>query len=76
MGYPSSLIGEIWFDLWDKSLSGIILLPLPMRFGLICRIWAFQIVHAIGPWGERIGLSSWAGARAPGVYRACLFLGI
>ena len=44
-----------------------------MRFGLICRTRAFQIIHAIGSWGERIGLLSWAGARALGAYRACLF---
>ena len=76
MSYSTSLIGEIWFDLLDKSLLGIILLPLLMRFGLICKTWAFQIIHAIGSWGERIGLPSWAGARAPGAYRACLFLGL
>ena len=28
--YPISLIGEIWFDLEDKSLLGTILLPLLM----------------------------------------------
>ena len=28
--YPTSLSGEIWFDLEDKSLLGIILLPLLM----------------------------------------------
>ena len=28
--YPTSLIGEIWFDLENKSLLGIILLPLLM----------------------------------------------
>ena len=28
--YPTSLIGEIWFDLEDKSLLRIILLPLLM----------------------------------------------
>ena len=33
--YPTSLIGEIWFDLQDKQLLGIILLPLLVRFGLI-----------------------------------------
>ena len=38
--YPTSLIGEIWFDLQDKQLFGIILLPLLVRFGLIYRIWA------------------------------------
>ena len=26
--YPTSLIGEIWFDLQDKRFLGIILLPL------------------------------------------------
>ena len=28
--YPTSLISEIWFDLEDKLLLGIILLPLVM----------------------------------------------
>ena len=28
--YPTSLIGEIWFDLEDKSLLGIMLHPLLM----------------------------------------------
>ena len=36
--YPISLIDEIWFDLLDKQLLRIILLPLLMRFGLIYRI--------------------------------------
>ena len=54
--YPTSLISEIQFDLQDKLLLGIILLPLLVRFSLIYRTWAFQIVHAIGPWGERTGL--------------------
>ena len=36
--YPTFLIGEIWFDLQDKQLLGIILLPLLVRFGWICRI--------------------------------------
>ena len=47
--YPTSLIGEIFFDLQNKQLLGIILLPLMMRFGLIYRMWAFQAVRAIGP---------------------------
>ena len=38
-----------------------------MRFNLIYRTWAFQIVHAIGPWGERTGLPFWAGTRDSGV---------
>ena len=54
--YPTSLISKIQFDLQDKLLLGIILLPLLVRFSLIYRTWAFQIVHAIGPWGERTGL--------------------
>ena len=33
--YPTSRIGEIWFDLQDKQLLGIILLPLLVRFCLI-----------------------------------------
>ena len=45
---------------------GIILLPLLMRFGLIYRIWAFQIFHVVGPWGERTEFSFWACARGSG----------
>ena len=33
--YPTSLIGEIWFDLQNKQLLGIILLPLLVRFDLV-----------------------------------------
>ena len=33
--YPTSLIGEIWFDLQDRQLLEIILIPLLVRFGLI-----------------------------------------
>ena len=36
--YPTSLIDKIWFDLQDKQLLRIILLPLLVRFGLIYRI--------------------------------------
>ena len=39
--YPTSLIGEIWFDLQDKQLLGIILLPLFVRFCLIYRISSY-----------------------------------
>ena len=39
--YPTSLIGEIWFDLQDKQLLGIILLLLLVRFGLIYRISSY-----------------------------------
>ena len=38
--YPTSLIGDIWFDLQDNQLLGMILLPILVRFGLIYRIWA------------------------------------
>ena len=56
---------------------GIILLPLLMRFGLIYRIWAFQAVRAIGPWGERTGLPFWVDARGPGVSLSLpFFLGL
>ena len=54
--YPTSIIGEMRFDLWDKLLLGIILLPLLVRFSLIYRTWAFQIIPAVGPWGEQPGL--------------------
>ena len=39
--YPTSLICEIWFDLQDKQLLGIILLLLLVRFGLIYRIRSY-----------------------------------
>ena len=52
---------------------GIILHPLMIRFGLICRIWVFQAVRAIGPWDERTGLSFWAGAMGPSVSMRLLF---
>ena len=39
--YHTSLIGEILFDLQDKKLLGIILLPLLVRFGLIYRISSY-----------------------------------
>ena len=65
--YPTSLIDEIWLDLQDKRLLGIILLSLLARFSLICGMWAFPITHVIGLWGERTGLSLWAGARGLGV---------
>ena len=39
--YPTSFIGEIWFDLQDKQLLGNILLPLLVRFGLIYGISSY-----------------------------------
>ena len=65
--YPTSLIGEILFDLQDKQLLGIILLPLLARFSMICRMWVFLITHDISLWGERTELSFWAGSRGLGV---------
>ena len=46
--YPTSLIGEIWFDLQDKQLLRIILLPLLVRFRLIYRIWALVLGLYLG----------------------------
>ena len=45
----------------------IILIPLLMRFSLIYRTWAFQIVHAVGPWGEQTGLPFRADVKGSGV---------
>ena len=61
-------------DSQDKMLLGIILLPLLVRFSLICRMWAFLITHVIDLWGERTGLSFWAGARDLGVSLGLPFL--
>ena len=36
-------------------LLGIILLPLLARFSLICRMWAFQIIH-----DRPLGRADWA----------------
>ena len=55
-------------------LLGIILLPLLARFSLICRMWAFPIIHVIGLWGERTGLSFWAGAKGLDVSMDLSFL--
>ena len=55
-------------------LLGIILHPLLARFSLICRMWAFPIIHVIGLWGKRTGLSFWAGARGLGVSLGLLLL--
>ena len=55
-------------------LLRIILLPLLAIFSLICRIWAFQIIHVIGLWGERTELSFWAGDRGLSVSLGLPFL--
>ena len=49
--YPTSLIGEILFDLQNRQLLGLIVLPLLARFSMICRMWAFPITHDISLWG-------------------------
>ena len=46
--YSTFLIGEIWFDLQDKQLLRIILLPLLVRFGLIYRIRALVLGLYLG----------------------------
>ena len=65
--YLTFLIDKIWFDLQDKQLLRIILLSLLTRFSLICRMWAFPIIHIISLWGKWTGLSFWADARGLGV---------
>ena len=55
-------------------LLGIILLPLLARFSLFCRMWAFPITLVFGLWGERTGLSFWAGAKSLGVLLGLPFL--
>ena len=65
--YPTSLIGEIRFDLYNKLILGIILLPLLVRFSLIYRTWIFQIVHVVSPLSGQTGLPFWAGARGSGI---------
>ena len=48
MNYPTSLIGEIWFDLQNKQLLGDILLSLLVRFGLIYMIWVLVLGLYLG----------------------------
>ena len=48
--YPTSLIGEIWFDLQDKQLLRIILLPLLVIFGLIYRISSYWEISYFPYW--------------------------
>ena len=43
--YLSFLIDEIWLDLQDNILLGIILFSVLAKFNLIYRIWAFQIIQ-------------------------------
>ena len=55
MNYLIFLIGEIYLDLQDNILLGIILFPLSMEFVLICRLWAFSITH-----NRPLGRADWA----------------
>ena len=48
--YPTSLIGEIWFDLQDKQLLENILLSLMVRFGLIYRISSYWEISYFPYW--------------------------
>ena len=48
--YPTSLISEIWFELQDKQLLRIILLPLLVRFGLIYRISGYWELSYFSYW--------------------------
>ena len=52
--YPTSLIGEIWFDLQDKKLLGITLLPLFVRFGLIYRISSYWEISYFPYWCDLV----------------------
>ena len=45
MNYLIFLAGEIYLDLQDNRLLGIILFPLSKGFSLIYRMWAFSIIH-------------------------------
>ena len=45
VNYLTFLTGKIQLDLMDSILLGIILFPLSIGFGLICRTWAFLITH-------------------------------
>ena len=57
--YLTSLIDEIWFDLQNKQLLRIILLPLLVRFGLIYRINSYWKLSYFIYWRDlvRFGLS-------------------
>ena len=55
MNYLIFLIGEIYLDLQNNILLGIILFPLSMGFILICRMWAFLITHY-----RPLGRADWA----------------
>ena len=66
--YPTFLIDEIQFVLYDRMLLEIILLPLLMKFNLIYKTCTFQILQTVGPWSKQIGLSFWTSAKGSDVW--------
>ena len=55
VNYLTFLFGKIYFDLLDSISLGIILFPLSISLGLICRTWAFLITH-----NRPLGRADWA----------------
>ena len=55
MNYLTFLTGKIYLDLLENILLEIILFPLSIRFSLICRMWAFSIIH-----NRPLGRADWA----------------
>ena len=55
VNYLIFLVGEIELDLQENMLLEIILFPLSMGFGLICRMWAFSNTH-----NRPLGRADWA----------------
>ena len=53
--YPSSLICDSRFDLQDKLLLGIILLPLLVRFSLIYKTWTFILSMLLALGANELG---------------------
>ena len=50
--YLSFLIEEIWLDLQDNILLGVILFSVLAKHNLICKIWTFQFIQ-----GRPLGLA-------------------
>ena len=50
--YLSFLIEEIWLDLQDNILLGVILFSVLAKHNRICRIWTFQFIQ-----GRPLGLA-------------------
>ena len=55
MNYLIFLAGEIYLDLQDNMLLGIILFPLSVGFSSIYRMWVFSITHK-----RPLGRADWA----------------